>query len=183
MVLHFIELTSQIDEPQGYANEPDFDKQLWPLLVNNAAEIDQVLLFAHPFSQLDQKSIQRYERAGRLFANMGPMGRLSASELEALADRSFAGGHLSVLYRLNRESSILPKLLTAYPAPGKLLDTSMDTPGLEPADLDELARLIEETGDAQVFVSFSHDGDPLYIFGTRRTLEWLLSVRKGLSSA
>jgi hypothetical protein len=108
MQLHFIELTSQIDAPEGYANEPDFDKQLWPLLVNNAEEIDQVLLFAHPFSQLDQKSIQRYERAGKLFANVGPMRELSASELETLENRSFAGGHLSVLYRLNRERWILP---------------------------------------------------------------------------
>ena len=176
MLLHFIELTSQIDAPEGYTNEPGFDEQLWPLLVNNAGEIDQVLLFAHPFSRLDQKTIQRYERAGKLFANMGAMRGLSGSELETLADRSFAGGHLSVLYRLNRESSILPKLLTAYPAPGKLLDTSMDTPGLEPADTDELARLVEETGDAQVFIGFSHDGDPLYIFGTRQTLESLLTV-------
>jgi hypothetical protein len=158
MLLHFIELTSRIDAPEGYANEPDFDEQLWPLLVNNAGEIDQVLLFAHPFSRLDQKSIQRYEGVGKLFADMGPMGRLSASELETLADWSFAGGHLSVLYRINRESSMLPKLLTAYPSPGKLLDTSMDTPGVEPADADELARLVEETGDAQANTEFGSSG-------------------------
>jgi hypothetical protein len=78
-----------------------------------------------------------------------------------------------VVYQLPGESSLLRELLGVYPTV-RLSSGDVDAIGLGPEYLAELQRLIAAAPAGSLHFSFSHDADPLYIFGELESLRSLL---------
>ena len=170
--MNFLELTSYIGDPQGYADEPGFTRDVWPLIRSKQKEIANVFLFRNDTSSsLGWSSY--YEPVTNNIARIRPMSELTDGEIEKLQHWSFYGGHLNVLYQLPSESSLLHGLISLYPVV-KLSSHDVDPIGLDPEYLAELRGFIDASPSGLLHFCFSHDADPLYIFGELESLRSLL---------
>ena len=176
MTLHFIELTSYLEPPDGFPTAPYFDSDLWPLLLRHATEVSRVLLFAHASARIPLKCLSKYERVGANIASLGSLAELSQQMLKEIWHWSFYGGHLSCLFEASSKSSLLPQLLQLYPTPGKMGTEDTDELGLDTDARFELKQFMRSVNTNDVIASFAHDGDPLYIFSDPKTLKSLLRL-------
>lgn len=170
--MNFIELTSYIGDPQGYGDGPDFTNDVWPLIRRKQKEIANVFLFRNDTSSSLGWS-GYYEPVSNNIGRIRPMSELTQGEIEKLEHWSFYGGHINVIYQLPSESSLLRELLGIYPTV-RLSSDDVDEIGLGPEYLAELQRLIAGSPTGSLHFSFSHDADPLYIFGELESLRSLL---------
>lgn len=172
LLMNFIELTSYIGDPQGYDDGPDFTKEVWPLIRRKQHEIANVFLFRNDsWSSLGW--LGYYEPVSNNIARIRTMMELTQGEIEKLEHWSFYGGHLNVVYQLPGESSLLRELVGMYPTV-RLSSDDVDEIGLGPEYLAELQRLIAASPAGSLHFAFSHDADPLYIFGALESLRALL---------
>jgi hypothetical protein len=170
--MNFIEATSYIGDPQGYADGPDFSSEVWPLIRRKQKEISNLFLFWNDTS----RSLGwpgHYEPITKHIARIRPLSELTDQEIAKLEHWSFYGGHLNVLYQLSAERSLLPDLLHLYPTV-KLSSDDVDAVGLGPEYLGELQRFTAASPPGSLHFSFAHDADPLYIFGDLESLRVVL---------
>ena len=168
--MNFLELTSYIGGPQGYADRPEFSDDVWPLLMRKRTEIEGVFLFRNDRSR-SLGWAGEYAVVSENIVRIRPMDQLTEHEIDKLKHWSFYGGHLNVLYRVSSESSLLRELCNLYPT----IHHSSDD--VEPLGLDEefLPELrVFTAASPSLHLSFAHDGDPLYVFGELEALRELL---------
>lgn len=175
--MNFLELSSKIDDSEGYADFPYFQRDVWPLIRRKAKEVKSVFLFWNDVSS-SLGWAGHYEMVTAKIMLIRPMAELTDDELSGIEHLSYYGGHFNVLYHVSTESLLIRELCNLYPT----LDLSSD-------DVDQLGLGQESFTEFRAFTaalpkeliqfSFAHDADPLYIFGERETLEKLLvaSVR------
>ena len=171
--MNFLELTSYIGDAQGYAETPDFRSDVWPLLKREAKEIDGVFLFRNDSSS-SVRLMGHYQIITENIICIGSADELTDHELSKLEHWSFYGGHLTVLYRVSTESSLLRELCNLYPST-HLSSDDIDQLGLRQESLMELRAFVAASPKEFLHFSFAHDADPLYIFGELETLRALLS--------
>ena len=170
--MNFLELTSYIDDAQGYAEFPDFLSDVWPLLKGKRNEIEDVFLFQNDSSSsLGWPGY--YEVVTQNIRHIRSMDELTDQELSKLEHLSFYGGHLNVLYRVSTESSLPREFCTLYPIVN-LSSDDIDQLGLEQKYLIELREFTAALPKQSLYFSFAHDADPLYIFGDLEALRTLL---------
>ena len=170
--MNLLELTAYIPEPEGYADLPDFESDVWPLLRRKGQEIENLFLFINDNS----RSLAwpgHFELVTRNILRIRSMDELTDRELDRLQVLSFYGGHLNVVYRVPAESSLLLELCSMYPLV-KLSSDDIDPLGLNQQSLSELGAFTAALPKELLHFSFSHDADPLYVFGDLETLRDLL---------
>jgi hypothetical protein len=163
--LHYLECTSfSQDNTEGYCELPSFTKHIWPLFEKYAGLIDAVYRIVRPGSirKLSGK------RLDMVVASLGPFRMIPAKQMPEVKARSFSGGHLDVFYKC-KDEPFLSALIRLWPLPAQLSDDS-GTLRLDPLKLSAVEKLLSSIQDPYVLVSFAHDGDPMYLFGLRRTL-------------
>lgn len=172
--MDFIKLTSFISPARGYAAGPSFEKQIWPLVLNNADAVEKVYLFVNSYWSGKKGSFEAGEPVSSNIAEIGPLEWLSAKQYKEIKDRSFLTGQLNVMYRIAPSHKLLPQLFDLWPRPGKLSNHRADDFGLKKGETVEFASFVESIPDAYVVMSFGRNADPLYIFGSTVTLRQLL---------
>ena len=178
--MNFLELTSYIGEPQGYADFPEFQSDVWPLLRRKANEIESVFIFAQP-RQARRSWPGRYEPISERIARLSPTSELTQQEFSELQLLSFYAGHLNVIYQISTESSLLRELCALYPVVN-LSSDDIDQLGIDPEPLAELRAFTDALPPGFLNYSFSHDGDPLFVFGPLEALRSLLRTYYALKS-
>jgi hypothetical protein len=173
--LEFLELTSYIGDPQGYADFPSFKNDVWPLIKSKAKEIESVFLFRNDSSS-NVGWLGRYEIVTQNIIRIGYMDELTNDELSKIEHWSFYGGHLNVLYRVSTESPLLEELCSLYPVV-KLSSEDTDQIGLGQESLTEL-QAFTAASPRLLHFSFAHDADPLCIFGDLERLRSHLHIRE-----
>lgn len=168
--MNFLELTSYIDEEQGYDGFPDFTDDVWPLLTRKAEEIEGLFLF---HSSRGVGWAGHYEVVMGRIVRLKSLNELTKDELGKIEHWSFYGGHLNVLFRVSSESSLLRELCNFYPSVN-LSSDDVDQLALKQESLAELRAFTAALPQELVFFSFAHDADPLYVFGHLETLRVLL---------
>lgn len=170
--MNFLELTSWIGGPEEYAEFPEFQSDVWPLLRRKAHEIEGVFLFrSEPSRSLGWAG--GYEMVTERIARLSSTADLTEPEFNELQYLSFYRGHLSVLYRVSSENSLLHELCSMYPTVG-LSSDEIDQLALRPESLAELRAFTDALPQEAVHFAFAHDGDPLFVFGHLETLRSLL---------
>jgi hypothetical protein len=170
--MNFIELTSYIGEPEGYADFPNFPDDIWPLLTRKSKEVESLYLFRNDDS-LSLSWSGHYEVVTQRIVRIRSMAELTKDELDRIRHLSFYGGHLNVLYRVSTQGSLLSELCKLFPVV-RLSSDDIDQLGLEPEALAELRTFTAASPAGFLHFSFGHDGDPLYIFGDLEPLRALL---------
>lgn len=173
--MNFIELTSLIDDEQGYADDPEFQSDIWPLLRRSAKEIDGVFLFRNHRSR-GFGWLGPYQVVSQNIVRIQPMAELTDDELDKIKLWSFYAGHLNVLYSATSESSLVRELCRIYPT-FSLSSDDIDQLALDPEPLTELRAFTAALPKEVVHFAFAHDGDPLFMFGELETLRALLRSR------
>jgi hypothetical protein len=171
-VVNFLELTSRIGEPEEYADFPEFQSDVWPLLRQKANEIEGVFVFAQPRSR-SWSWPGRYEAVSERIVRLSPTTELTQEEFKELEHLSFYGGHLNVLYQLPSGSPLLHELCAMYPTVS-LSSDDLDQLALDPEPLAELRAFTDALPQESLHFAFAHDGDPLFVFGYLETLRSLL---------
>lgn len=170
--MNFLELTSYIGGPEEYADFPEFQSDVWPLLRRKADEIEGVFLFWNNNS----RSIswpRPFEVVTERIARLKSTAELTEDEFSELQYLSFYKGHLNVLYRVSTEGSLLQELCNMYPAVS-LSSDDIDQLGLDPEPLADLRAFTDALPHGFVHFAFVHDGDPLCVFGPLEPLRSLL---------
>ena len=170
--MNFLELSSEIDDPQGYADFPYFQRDVWPLIRRRATEIESVFLFINEASS-SLGWVGYYEMVTRKIMRISSMAELTDDELSRIEQLSYYGGHFNVLYHVSTESSLVRELCNLYPTV-KLSRDDADQLGLGEESFTELRAFTVALPKDLLQFSFAHDGEPLYIFGEREALEKLL---------
>lgn len=167
-MLGLVEFTSWIqDDPSGYSDNPEFEKDLWPLIATSR-DISDVCLLRSRFSakkSLDRLSMKVVDSAWREFPlRLGQISKLSEQDRGALSHLTTFGGHLSVLYQF-AGTGTLQTLLRLWPR-HSALSTDFSLLGLNSAELTGILHALNAfCTDGHVVVAFAHDGDPMYLFG------------------
>lgn len=167
-MLCLVEFTSWIeDDPSGYSDDPEFEKDLWPLIAASR-DVSDVCLVRSRFGakkSLDRLSMKAVTSAWQECPlRLGPISNLSERDLGALNHLTTFGGHLSVLYQL-AVAGTLEILLRLWPR-HSALSTDFSQLGLNAAELIEIGQALDALcTDGHVVVAFAHDGDPMYLFG------------------
>lgn len=170
--LSFIELTSDLGEEMGYADEPEFVEHVWPVFLRNSDAVERVFLYINRAWTGSKRSFQAGERVSANIADIGPMERLSKNQFEEIEYRSFFGGHMNVLYQIAITSDLLLQVLNLYPNARMPIKQEGATFGLRyENERSELKTFIRSIPDTHVLASFAHDADPLYIFGSAASLK------------
>ena len=173
--MNFIELTSLIDDEQGYADDPEFQSDIWPLLTHKAKDINSVFLFRNHGSR-GFGWLGPYQVVSQNICRIQPMSELTDDELGKIKQWSFYGGHLNVLYSAASESSLVRELCRIYPS-FSLSSDDIDQLALDPEPLTELRAFTAALPKEVVHFAFAHDGDPLFMFGELEVLRALLRSR------
>lgn len=172
--MNFLELTSYIGEPDGYADSPDFQSDIWPLMRRKAQEIESVFLFRSDKSS-SMGWLGHYDLVSQNIIRIGSMSDLNDTELSRIEHWSFYGGHLSVVYRVSIQSSLVHEFCKLFPGVS-LSSDDIDQLAMEPELLSELRWLSDESPKEILHFAFAHDADPLFIFGDLDVLRSLLVV-------
>jgi len=170
--MNFIELTSYVGGPEGYADFPNFPDHIWPLLTSKRKEIESLYLFRND----DSSSLSwpgHYEVVTRRIVRVNSMNALTDHELSRIEHLSFYGGHLNVLYRISTGSSLLSDLCNLFPVV-RLSSDDVEQIALDEESLAELRAFTAAMPPELLCFSFAHDADPLYIFGQLEALRDLL---------
>lgn len=158
----FLELSSfEPGNPQGYADEPDFRKHIWPFIRLHAVDIKHV----------EYRSVNNRTRGQ--FVNAGPLHTLDEKHLEQISELSNWGGHLDVLY-VTDKLNLIKQLAQMYPSSPVLHNDPVDA-GI-PADL--LQRIDSLMDTTNYVFAFGHDGDPAYVFGPPSDLSMVLKGQR-----
>ena len=160
--MDFLELTSLIGEPEEYADFPDYQSDVWPFMRRKAEEIRSVFLFRTASRGFNWPG--QYQVITQNIIRIGTMGELSDPELRKIHYWSFYEGHLNVLYQVSTEGSLLRELCEMYPVV-ELSNDEIDQLALDPKPLTELRAFIAAAPQGLLHFAFSHDADPLFIFG------------------
>src|SRR5689334_1605554 len=175
--MNFLELTSYVGGPEGYADFPNFPDHIWPLVTSKAKEVESLYLVQND----DSSSLSwpgQYEVVTRRVVRINSLAALTGQELRKVEHLSFYGGHLNVLYRISRASSLLRELCKLFPVV-KLSSDDVEQIGLDEESLVELRTFIEALPTEFLCFSFTHDADPLYVFGELEALRELLRSSYG----
>lgn len=174
--LHLIKLSRHISPRLGFASEPVFESRVWTLMLNHVEEVSDVLLFINSRWWGSRRSFDAGEPTSPHIASIGRMAWLSNAQFAEIFERSNDGGHLSVLYKIENTSLLLPHLIQLWtPEQRTLSDSARDDLGLKTNETNELARFIHVTGERHIIASFGFAAEPLYLFGEHRALETSLA--------
>lgn len=170
--LHLIKLSRHINPHFGFTLEPVFDSQIWTLMLNHVEEISDVLLFVNSRWWGSRRSFDAGEPMSSHIASIGRMAWLSNAQFTEIFERSNDGGHLSVMYKIENTSLLLPRLIQSWtPEQRTLSDSTRDDLGLKSNETNELARFVHGAGERHIIASFGFAAEPLYLFGEHCTLE------------
>lgn len=174
-MLHLIKLSRHINPRQGFAIHPQFGSNIWTLILTRVEQIDEVLLFCNSRWTGNRKSFDASEKRTSRIAALGRMEWLSDKQFAELRDRSNEGGHLSVLYKIPCDSSLVPRLINLWTTPRTVSDTARDDLGLKRDETNELAAFVHLNEATHIVAAFAQNAEPLYLFGARDQLANILN--------
>lgn len=155
--IDYLECTSYSkDNPQGYDDVPVFHKDVWPLIENNIKAIETIYVF-----EPTEEEPMIYKR--------DIIDSLYPEQLEHIAHRSYYGGHLDVYYKTN-SISLIYRLINLWQHPC-ILKSTAEALKIDNYKIFFIRNVISEMAETSALFGFGHDGDPLYLFGHKNTLD------------
>lgn len=173
MNIAYLELTRFSDtSPQGFDDFPRFDKNIWPLLMQNASIVETVYVCKYPsiWQRLFSKGSARQE-----IIDIGALKMLSSNKIKEIKQLSNYGGHLDVFYKV-KDEDFLCRLIQMWSSPGQI-GKDINALGLDHAKKSNIENLVSNIATSYVLLSFGHDADPLYIIGASEVLSRLAGSR------
>lgn len=169
MTVAFMELSSFDDSnPQGYDDAPDFDSDIWALLLARRSSIGRVVSWSATKPSLLDK-LRKQNRVDPIeVQEYGPMGSLSEPALASLRERSNWGGDFSVFF-ITSDYVLVRELILLYRRSPRI------SQGLAASRVPSAAlEIVQRAVAPGIFVlTFGHDGDPICIFGENEALSSL----------
>jgi hypothetical protein len=163
--LMFLELSKfDSESKQGYDDEPDFSRELWPLIASHATAVARVVSWQGRHTS----HISRRDPPELEIRNHGPMSSIGTELHRELRERSHWGGHFSVLIATD-DASLLLSLIALYRR-SPVLKRNLAELELPEAVLEEIDCLVRMHG---CVVTLGHDGDPMLIISTQTNLRAL----------
>ena len=162
---------STFDEsnPQGYDDQPKFEKGIWPFLVSRQQSIGRIVTWEQRKPSLLGRQRKETPPDALRVTELGPMHGLSSDSLKSLCERSSRGGAFNVLFETS-DSDLLRGLIGLYRRPPEFKEDSADSRVPNPA-----RDLADRSLVPGVFMfAFGHDGDPACIFGDGPKLRSLM---------
>ena len=142
-----------------------FDKYIWPIILTNARMCDVIVSKKPSFFERLKTGNKQLS-----FSWLGEMESLSKQQIFDLELLSFYSGNMDVFYKI-KDIEIVIQIIKKDSSQGNILSDFGELPAND-EKIKLIKKLLLENKDS-LFMTFGHDADVMYLFGTGDATETL----------